>query len=291
MEVVIRGFNQFVDGMDNQAPGLNFSVASIVGLTELDVDNMELLSGASSALYGSGGMNGTLLMTSKDPFKYQGVSFQVKEGIMHLSGGTGKSDPEKPSPYNDYTIRWGQKLSDKFAFKINAQFIEAKDWVANNQSDYTQTFGTGSANHTIPGTRQSDPNYNGVNVYGDETFANMLGVTNQILGVATQQYVAGYEQASGGIPPTQTQINTFLATNSQTSPFYNGKAAGIIPNQNVSRTGFPESQIINNNTISFKASAGVYYKVTPNTEASLTGNWGTGNTVYTGADRYSLKNF
>ena len=40
-------FNQLIDGMDNQAPGLNFSVGNIVGLTELDVDNMELLSGAS----------------------------------------------------------------------------------------------------------------------------------------------------------------------------------------------------------------------------------------------------
>jgi outer membrane receptor protein involved in Fe transport len=58
-------FNQLIDGMDNQAPGLNFSVGNIVGLTELDVDNLELLSGASSALYGSGGMNGTLLITAK----------------------------------------------------------------------------------------------------------------------------------------------------------------------------------------------------------------------------------
>src|SRR6186713_1503653 len=76
-------FNQFVDGMDNQAPGLNFSVGSVIGLTQLDVDNMELLHGASSALYGSGGMNGTILITSKSPFKYQGLSFQVKEGVMN----------------------------------------------------------------------------------------------------------------------------------------------------------------------------------------------------------------
>ena len=58
-------FNQLVDGMDNQAPGLNFSVASIIGLSELDVDNIELLPGASSALYGAGGMNGTILINSK----------------------------------------------------------------------------------------------------------------------------------------------------------------------------------------------------------------------------------
>ena len=35
--------NQIVDGMDNQAPGLNFSVGSVIGLTELDVENIELL--------------------------------------------------------------------------------------------------------------------------------------------------------------------------------------------------------------------------------------------------------
>nr|MCU0386429.1 Plug domain-containing protein [Flavihumibacter sp.] len=76
-------FNQLVDGMDNQAPGLNFSVGAIIGLSELDVDNMELLPGASSALYGPGGMNGTLLVSSKNPFKYTGLSFQAKAGMMN----------------------------------------------------------------------------------------------------------------------------------------------------------------------------------------------------------------
>ena len=66
-------FNQLVDGMDNQAPALNFAVGIIVGPTELDIDNVELLQGASSALYGSGGMNGTLLMTSKSPFQIPGT--------------------------------------------------------------------------------------------------------------------------------------------------------------------------------------------------------------------------
>ena len=76
--VTTRGFvssgntrlNQLIDGMDNQAPGLNFSVSSIVGLSDLDVDNIEILAGASSALYGSGGMNGTVLINSKKQFIY-----------------------------------------------------------------------------------------------------------------------------------------------------------------------------------------------------------------------------
>ena len=100
-------FNQLVDGMDNQAPALNFSVGIILGPTELDIDNMELLQGASSALYGPGGMNGTLLMTSKNPFKYQGLSFQVKQGIMHTDGSQ-----RKRAPYYDWALR-GEKRSVK----------------------------------------------------------------------------------------------------------------------------------------------------------------------------------
>lgn len=55
--ITTRGFNtsgntnftQIVDGMDNQAPGLNFPLGAAISLTQLDVDNIELLSGASSA--------------------------------------------------------------------------------------------------------------------------------------------------------------------------------------------------------------------------------------------------
>ena len=60
--------NQLVDGMDNQAPGLNFFVGNFAGLTELDIESVELLPGASSSLYGPGGMNGTVLINSKNPF-------------------------------------------------------------------------------------------------------------------------------------------------------------------------------------------------------------------------------
>ena len=128
-------FNQLVDGMDNQAPGLNFSVASIIGLSELDVDNIELLSGASSALYGPGGMNGTLLMTSKNPFKYQGLSVLIKEGVMHVGSGRQRD----PSLYSNWNIRWGKKVSEKFAFKINAELIQAKDWMGNDKRNYSRT--------------------------------------------------------------------------------------------------------------------------------------------------------
>ncbi len=280
-------FNQFVDGMDNQAPGLNFSVGSVIGLTQLDVDNIELLQGASSALYGSGGMTGTMLITSKDPFKYQGVSVEIKQGALHL----GKNDPISASPYEDFALRWGLKVNEQFAFKIGVQYIQAQDWAATNTSDYTGV-GAGLGNHPIPGTRSSDPNYEGVNIYGDETMANMQTVAGEVLAEGTAQYVAGYEANPANpthVPPTQPQINAFLASNPQTSPFYNGMQAGIIPNQSVSRTGYKETDVIDNKTEILRLSGGFYYKFTPHLQLSLTGNYGTGNTVYTGSDRYNLK--
>ncbi len=125
--ITTRGFvasgntklNQLVDGMDNQAPGLNFSVGNIVGLTEPDVDNIEILSGASSALYGSGGMNGTVLINSKNPFKYQGLSFNIKQGIMHVD-----DKQTKASPYYDWSFRWAKAWKNKWAFKITSQFVK-----------------------------------------------------------------------------------------------------------------------------------------------------------------------
>ncbi len=46
--------NQFMDGMDNQAPGLNFPVGGFIGLTELDVESIELLPGAGFRTIWSG---------------------------------------------------------------------------------------------------------------------------------------------------------------------------------------------------------------------------------------------
>jgi outer membrane receptor protein involved in Fe transport len=245
-------FNQLIDGMDNQAPGLNFSVGSIVGLSELDVDNIELLSGASSALYGSGGMNGTLLMTSKNPFKYQGVSFLVKTGIMHTD------KRQRPaSPYYNWSARWAKKVSEKFAFKVNTELIQAKDWLAADNRNYLRTGTTGSI---IPGDRRTDPNYDGVNVYGDETTVDIRS--------------AVFSSIAANLPGA--------------GAFINSNFSGPV---NVSRTGYTEKELLNPNTTNFKLTGSLHYKLTPGTEAIVAGYFGTGNTIYTGSDRYSLKDF
>ncbi|HTE12425.1 MAG TPA: TonB-dependent receptor [Chitinophagaceae bacterium] len=244
--------NQLVDGMDNQAPGLNFSVGGVVGLTELDVDNIELLPGASSALYGPGGMNGTILISSKNPFKYQGLSFQVKEGIMNTD-----SRFRSLSPYHNWSVRWAEKVSDRFAFKIGMELVAAKDWLGYDKRNYSRT---GTNGKIIDGDRASDPNYDGINVYGDETTTDIRS------GVFP------------GIATSAPFLKGFLDT-------LNGGRA-----MNVSRTGYNENEAVNQNTLNYKLSGALHYKLSSKTEVILGGHWGTGNTVYTGSERYSLRN-
>lgn len=244
-------FNQLVDGMDNQAPGLNFSVGAIIGLSELDVDNIELLSGASSALYGSGGMNGTMLLTSKNPFKYQGLSFLVKTGIMHTD-----QKQRNVSPYYNWNIRWAKQVSDKFAFKINSELIQAKDWLGADDRNYNRS--AGYFGDVKAGTRTTDPNYDGVNVFGDETSIDIMPFLKGFTGGGAVLTSLGYDI---------------------TKPI------------NVSRTGYYEKEVLNPNTINFKLSGSLHYKITPKVEASLAAYWGTGNTVYTGASRYNIRDF
>lgn len=247
--------NQLVDGMDNQAPGLNFSVGNIVGLNELDVDNVELLPGASSALYGSGGMTGTILMTSKDPFKYQGFSAQIKQGVNHMS------DPSmKAAPYYDWMGRYA-KAYNRFAFRISAEYTLAKDWTATDYRNFSPLQG-----QPVAGDR-SIPDYNGVNTYGDESA--YFTVHNGLQQAAQQAANAG---------------NVALAAQ------LNGIASLTPTNSGVTRTGYQETALTNYRAYNLKASAGFFYKLTDNTTASLSGNFGSANTIYTGTDRYNLQN-
>ncbi|MGN8059267.1 TonB-dependent receptor domain-containing protein [Pedobacter sp. 22163] len=275
-------FNQYIDGMDNQAPGLNFSVGNIVGITELDVDNVELLPGASSALYGAGGINGTLLMTSKDPFKYPGASFQYKTGVNHVN-----DDNSSVQPFNQLDVRMAKSWNNKFGVKAAFSFLQAKDWIGNNFNNFDRVSRTVKS-----GTRESDPNYDGINTYGDELSQNMRNVAQSVLASGTATYIKNYGLATGGMVPSQAQITTFLSTNAQTRPFYVGlNTPGLIPNQNITRNGYQEADLVDYNTKSLKASGALYYNISNTVQATFQANWGTGTSVYTGSDRYSLRNF
>jgi outer membrane receptor protein involved in Fe transport len=273
--------NQQMDGMDNQSPGLNFSIGSFIGLTDLDVDNVELLPGASSALYGPGGMNGTIIISSKDPFKYQGLSVLAKQGVMN----TDQQQRGSATGYYDYQFRFAKVIKERFAFKLTAAYTQAQDWLANDSSNYLRL---GSIGRKTPGNRTSDPNYDGVNVYGDETTVNIKTLNSAILTGAGTAYSNGYYQQAGSYPTT-AQINQFLSTNPQTSIFYLAQQNNLLPDQQVSRTGYAEKEVIDPSTWNLKLGAAFHYKINKKLQAQLSGFYGGGNTVYTSNNRYSFR--
>ncbi len=107
-----RGFNstgntrfiQLTDGMDTQAPALNFPIGNLNGPSELDVESVEMIPGSASALYGPNAFNGAVLVKSKSPFEYQGLSMFAKLGMNNVgdsdlnSEGAGKIGPGGAKP-------------------------------------------------------------------------------------------------------------------------------------------------------------------------------------------------
>ncbi|MCE6989163.1 carboxypeptidase-like regulatory domain-containing protein [Dyadobacter sp. CY323] len=185
--VNMRGFGstgnprtvQMIDGMDNQAPGLNFPLDNIIGMSELDVESVEVLPGAASALYGPNAINGLILMNSKNPFLYQGLSANVKTGIMHES-----NRDKATTPFVDATIRYAKAFNNKIAFKANLSYIQAKDWEATNYANLN--VGGNADPNRGAGT---DLDYDGVNVYGDEIQTNINAVAQTLAsnGLISQQ--------------------------------------------------------------------------------------------------------
>ena len=144
-------FVTLIDGMDISAPLLNFPTGNLVGISELDAESVELVPGATSALYGPNAFNGILIMSSKSPFDYQGFSAQMKLGVTDSeAGGT--------DPLYNFGFRYAKAFNNRFAFKVNFNYLTATDWTGNDFS----------TDRVIPGNRLGSPNFDGMNTYGDE---------------------------------------------------------------------------------------------------------------------------
>lgn len=153
-------FMQLVDGMDNSSPALNFVLGNLIGLSDIDVASVELLPGASSALYGANAFNGILFMNSKSPFTSQGISTYVKYG-QTTQEVAGTND------YFDMGLRAATAFSKHFAVKANFNYMQATEWIADDRRSMTG----GTIGH------DTNQNYDGLNIYGDEvtTFINNVG--------------------------------------------------------------------------------------------------------------------
>jgi outer membrane receptor protein involved in Fe transport len=152
-------FMQLVDGMDNSSPALNFVLGNLIGISDIDVASVELLPGASSALYGANAFNGIMFMNSKSPFTNEGISVYYKYGqTTQKAAGT--------NDYNDFGIRAAKAFTKHFAMKANFTYMEASEWIAADNRSMTG----GSIGHAM------NQNYDGLNIYGDEVTTSIPNV-------------------------------------------------------------------------------------------------------------------
>ena len=230
-------FLQLIDGVNNTSPAMNFPLGNLIGTSDLDVKSVEILPGASSALYGANAFNGVLNIISKDPFKYKGLSSFVKYGqTVQKAAGV--------NPYLSTGIRYAT-ASKQIGFKINLSYLKGHDWLANDITDIDND----PFNATQKGTRMSNPSYNGMNIYGDEV-VSVLPV--------------------------------------------NSLSHGALEDIRVSRTGYEERFLTDNQANNFKGNFALHYR--PNGkpdswELILDSRLGTGKTMHQGANRYALDNF
>jgi outer membrane receptor protein involved in Fe transport len=172
-QINTRGFNttgnsrflQLVDGVDNQSAGLGFTMGNLFGPHDIDVESVELIPGAASALYGPIAFNGMLQIRSKNPFDYQGLSAQTKFGVNHLNDGTGLG----AKPVYDLALRYAKAFNNRFAFKVNVAYLKGTDWYAN---DYTDVDPNTPAANRGP----DNPGKNALNIYGDEVAQTIPGI-------------------------------------------------------------------------------------------------------------------
>jgi iron complex outermembrane receptor protein len=254
--------NQVIDGVENIAPGLSFSAGNIFGLSQIDVKSLEMVVGASTALYGPGGMNGTLVMQSKDPFQYQGLSVSLQSGIMNIASQT----VDNPTPMFDLNFRYAKAFSNRMGLKITGSYLNATDWHADDKRDRTDLYDP-SLN------RLSNPGYDGVNTYGDESLVSLN------LKDVGPQVINGIAESQGIIPGSPEYEELF------------NRAMQYFPDQLVTRTAWIESDLADDKTKNLRFAGSLHYFINERTEAIAQANYAQGTSVYTAQNRFAACEF
>ena len=248
-----RGFNipnnfrfmQLVDGIDMQAATLGVPLGNAIGPTELDIQSIEITPGAASALYGMNAINGMANLITKNPFTTQGLSVFQRTGLNHVDG----TDHE-PSLLTETAIRYAKAFNNKFAFKINASYLQGVDWISDTRLDQNPN-NKNTANPSYPALNGvNNIVFDGWNKYGDDALAgsNTVSLTGlKIDGVANKTLTVG-------------------------------------------RTGYWEKDLVDPKVNNLKFDAALHYKITPNTTLIYTYRVGKMDGVFQRGNKIKLDN-
>ncbi|MBC7947669.1 MAG: carboxypeptidase-like regulatory domain-containing protein [Chitinophagaceae bacterium] len=248
-----RGFNipnnfrfmQLVDGIDMQAATLGVPLGNAIGPTELDIQSIEVTPGAASALYGMNAINGMANLLTRSPWTHQGLSFFQRTGVNHVDG-----KDHDPSILTETAIRYAHSFKDKFAFKVNASYLRAIDWISNTRIDQNpNNRNTANPSYTaLDGVNNAA--FDGWNKYGDDALqlSNTVSVTGLTIDGITNRTLT------------------------------------------VARTGYWEKDLVDPKVDNLKFDAALHYKFNPNLEVSYTYRIGKMDGVFQRGNKVKLDN-
>ena len=121
-QISARGMNStfprrmlvMTDNRSNLLPGLGIIQWSMLSAGSEDIERMEVVMGPASALYGNSAMSGTVLIQTKSPLTYQGLSGSLSAGERESLKGS---------------VRYANTAKDgKLGYKLSFEHFGGHDW-------------------------------------------------------------------------------------------------------------------------------------------------------------------
>ncbi len=251
-------FVQLIDGVDNVFPTASFSPGNMIGLVDMDVENIEILEGASSALYGASAFNGVLFIKSKSPFDYEGISAEFKGGITKQASG-------RADGFYHPAIRFAYKFSDYFAAKASFSHYTGKEWEHNDLR------GLDDKEYIVEDASRNQDYYNGVNTYGDEIeinqktgpFMNFLKTSADLLKAKTTVETLTKIQQQRVLTSEEQMM---LAQSSKSLPLLQaglgiaGGALALSGNEDITREGYHQKYLVDDKAKNIKFNTSLHWR-------------------------------
>ena len=129
-----RGFNSsfssrlltLTDGRMANVPSLRLTAYNVIPVSFEDVEQIEVVLGPASALYGPNAHSGVLNIVTSSPIRTTGTSINIQGGLLS------QTDTDL---LKKFTFRTAHKFGD-FGFKVSGVALAGQDWTHFNPDEY-----------------------------------------------------------------------------------------------------------------------------------------------------------
>ena len=133
-QVVVRGFNNVFSGtllslVDNRiarVPSLRLNAYTLIPTSSEDIEQIEVVSGPGSALYGPNSANGVMHILTRSPFNSQGTTISIGGGERSVMLGS---------------LRHAGVVNETLGYKLSVNGFRGNDWEDGRSTEDLQGVG------------------------------------------------------------------------------------------------------------------------------------------------------